>query len=206
MKKYIICACLGLCLLVAGAPAQAQHSEARIALESTINQVLAELEKPQLHDPEARVQVLERVEAIIVKLFNFDELSQRTVGQNWHSFSQDQRHRFSEAFKDLLRARYTNAFEGYNGGKVSYVKEAPLGSSGDQLQINTTVILPDKSVPVNYRMILKDRWYVYDVIIEGVSMVQNYRSQFQSVLRKNDPEELIRLVQQKALQTQNTQK
>lgn len=200
MKRYIIL----LCLLLVAAPLGAQEqSAARAALETTINQVLHELETPGLHDPATRTQVLDRVETIIEQLFDFEELSMRTVGPAWNSFSKDQQERFSAAFKELLRARYTDAFEGYNGGTVSYIKESPLGQNSNQLQIDTLVKLPDKSVPVNYRMMLKDRWYVYDIVIEGVSMVQNYRSQFQSVLRKNDPEELIKLVQAKAAEFHN---
>ena len=206
MKKYLALAVLALLLgispLAQAQISEAQQEEARTALEATINQVLAELQKPDLHEPANRRAVLEKVEDIIATLFSFDELSERTVGQGWDEFTDDQKQRFIEAFRDLLRARYTNAFTGYNGGTVSFVKEAPLGQNTNLLQIDTTVNLPDKSVPVNYRMILADRWYVYDVVIEGVSMVQNYRSQFQSVLRRYGAEELIKTVEQKAIETQ----
>ena len=195
---FFVPAVLVLHFMFSAVPAQANQPEARQALEATVNEVLAELNKQALKNPATRAASLERIEAIIVNLFCFDELSMRTVGPSWQNFTSDQQQRFIDAFKTLLRARYTGALEGYNGGSVTYGREAPVGSSTDKVQIDTTVNLPDKSVPMHYRLIMKDKWMVYDIIIEGVSMVQNYRSQFQSVLSKNDPEELIRLVKQKA--------
>jgi len=125
------------------------------------------------------------------------------VGPNWRNFNDGQKERFINAFEDLLRERYLGALEGYNGETVTYLKETPVGASGDKVQIDTMVNLKDKPVPMNYRMLRKNRWMVYDISIEGVSLVQNYRSQFQSVLNRGDAEELIRLVRQKADETKD---
>lgn len=181
--------------------ALAAPSEARQALQTTVTQVLNELKKPELKNPAARDAVLQRVEQIVLTLFSFEELSMRTVGPNWKNFSADQKSRFIDAFEDLLRERYLGALEGYSGETVTYIKETPVGSGGDKVQIDTQVNMKDKPVPMNYRMIRKNKWVVYDITIEGVSMVQNYRSQFQSVLNKGDAEELIKLVRQKADET-----
>lgn len=199
MKYFPVSALLlcAFCLFVqTGARAA---SPARQALENTVNQVLVELNKPELKNPSTRDAVLNNMERIVLTLFSFEELSMRTVGLNWKTFSQDQKARFMEAFEDLLRERYLGALEGYNGETVTYVKETPVGSGGDKLQIDTTVNIRNKDVPVSYRMMTRNgRWMVYDMIIEGVGMVQNYRSQFQAVLQKGDPEELIKLVRVKA--------
>lgn len=199
---YPAAACLALCLcLFAQAEARAE-SEARRSLEHTINQVLAELKKPELKNPATRDAILDQVERIILTLFSFEELSMRTVGPNWKNFSPDQQKRFMETFEDLLRERYLGALEGYSGETVNYLKETPVGSGADKVQIDTVVTIRDKTVPVNYRMLNKNRrWMVYDIIIEGVGMVQNYRSQFQAVLQKGAPEELIALVRVKADET-----
>jgi len=204
IKTYLAAACFALCLgLFVQAEAQAA-SDARQVLEKTVNQVLAELKKPELKNPATRDAVLANVERIVLTLFSFEELSMRTVGPNWKSFSQDQKTRFINAFEDLLRERYLGALEGYNGETVTYIREAPVGSGGDKVQIDTTVDITNKAVPVNYRMLRKgSRWVVYDMIIEGVGMVQNYRSQFQAVLQKGDPEELIKLVRVKADETRD---
>lgn len=204
MHRRLLAAALlcALCLFThTGAGAA---SPARQALESTINKVLAELDKPELKNPSTRNAVLANVERIVLTLFSFEELSMRTVGPGWKTFSQDQKTRFMGAFEDLLRERYLGALEGYDGETVTYVKETPVGSGGDKVQIDTTVNIRGKAVPVSYRMMTREgRWMVYDMIIEGVGMAQNYRSQFQAVLQKGDPEALIALVRAKADETRN---
>ena len=189
-----------LLMAFASGPASAA-SEPRTALENTVTQVLNELKKPELKNQATREGVLQNVERIIVSLFSFEELSMRTVGPNWRNFSADQKKRFIEAFEDLLRERYLGALLGYSGETVTYLKETPVGNAGDKVQIDTQVNMKDKPVPMSYRMLKKNRWVVYDIIIEGVSLVQNYRSQFQSVLQRGDADELIRLVRQKADET-----
>jgi phospholipid transport system substrate-binding protein len=177
-------------------------SEAGQALENMVNAVLVELKKPELKNPATRQAVLDRVEKIVVSLFSMEELSMRTVGPNWKKFSADQKKRFTAAFEDLLRARYLASLEGYNGETVAYKGEVPIGGGGDKVQIDSSVNIQGKDVPVSYRMLKKDRWVVYDVVIEGVSLVQNYRSQFQAVLQKGDADELIALVRARADETQ----
>jgi phospholipid transport system substrate-binding protein len=195
-----ICFLFALCLFFQDGARAA--SPARESLERTVDQVLAELKKPELKNPSARGVVLGNVERIVLTLFSFEELSMRAVGPNWKSFSQDQKTRFMAVFQDLLRERYLGALEGYSGETVAYVKETPVGAGGDKVQIDTTVNIRNKLVPVNYRMLnASGRWLVYDMIIEGVGMVQNYRSQFQAVLQKGDPEALIALVRAKAEET-----
>jgi phospholipid transport system substrate-binding protein len=179
-------------------------SEARQQLEATINEVLTELKKPELKNPATKGAVLNKVEGIIRRLFSFEELSMRTVGQEWRKMTPDQKQRFMNAFETLLRESYLDKLEGYNGEQVSYVGESS-STKGDKVEIKTTVNIKDKPVPVDYRMLKKGRWVVYDVIIENVSMVQNYRQQFQDIVSREGPERLIELVQAKA-QGAKTQK
>jgi phospholipid transport system substrate-binding protein len=200
--KIVVAACLLLLFAAMGQSRTEAASEAGQALDDTVTAVLVELKRPELKNPATRAAVLERVEKIITNLFSIEELSMRTVGPNWKNFTADQKKRFIEAFSDLLRERYAGSLDGYNGETVSYTGEVPIGGGGDKVQIDSTVSIRGKPVPVSYRMLKKGKWVVYDVIIEGVSMVQNYRSQFQSVLQKGDAEELITLVRAKATETQ----
>jgi ABC-type transport system involved in resistance to organic solvents, auxiliary component len=197
MKKILPALFLPLfCLMFMQDQACAADSPARTVLEQTINQVLAELQKPELKNPATRDTVLQRVEGIIRGLFSFQELSMRTVGPEWKNFSSDQKNRFSAAFETLLRETYLEKLDGYNGEQVSYSGELDLGKN--RVEIQTTVNIRNKPVPVSYRMIQRGNWVVYDVVIEGVSMVANYRSQFQSVLARDGAEKLIELVRIKA--------
>ncbi len=177
--------------------AVANMSEARGELENTVTRVLAELRKPELKNPATRGAVLAEVETIIRGLFSFEELSMRSVGPEWQNFTPEQRQRFSSAFETLLRVNYLEKLDGYNGERVSFLGESS-SSKGDKVEIKTSVDIKGKPVPVNYRMLKQGRWMVYDVIIEGVSMVQNYRSQFQSILAQGGAEKLIEQVRAKA--------
>ena len=177
--------------------AQAAPSEARQVLERTINEVLVELQKPDLKNPATRSAVLGRVERIIERLFSFEELAARTVGPHWSKFTPDQQTRFIGVFTTLLRETYLEKLDGYNGETVSYLGETS-STSGDKAEIKTSVNIKGKPVPVAYRLLKKSQWEVYDVIIEGVSMVQNYRSQFQQLMRAGEAEKLIEQVRVKA--------
>ena len=198
LKTFVLSGILlaGLCLWNPGA-AQAAPSLAHQELERTINEVLAELQKPELKNAATRNAVLSRVEKIIDRLFSFEELSSRTVGPNWNKFTPDQKKRFIDVFTTLLRENYLEKLDGYNGETVTYLSETS-SKTGDKVEINTSVTIKGKPVPVAYRMLKKTQWEVYDVIIEGVSMVQNYRSQFQQLLLSGDPEKLIEQVRVKA--------
>ncbi len=187
---------MGLCLWNAES-ARAAPSQAHQELELTINEVLSELQKPDLKNPATRNVVLGRVEKIIDRLFSFEELSARTVGPSWNKFTPDQQKRFIHVFTTLLRESYLEKLDGYNGETVTYLSETG-SKNGDKVEINTSVNIRGKPVPVAYRMLKKNQWEVYDVIIEGVSMVQNYRSQFQQLLVSGDAEALIEQVRVKA--------
>jgi len=193
-----------LCLF---APVKGEAApEARKALEDTVNQVMAELQRPGLHDPVQRKEIEDNIERIVLTLFNFEELSMRTVGPNWRNFTPDQQKRFMDAFETLLREVYTDALDDYSGETVTFIGETPIGSSGNRVQIDTSVTVNNRPVFVNYRMQREQdgRWMVYDIVIEGVGMVQNYRSQFQSVLQRGNVEELIRLVRARADEIRET--
>ena len=97
-----------------------------------------------------------------------------------------------QAFANLLLITYLDKIQGYNGEKIEYSGEV-LSTKGDRAEIQTIVTLSDgKPVPVAYRMMLKNgKWVVYDVLIENVSLIKNYRSQFQDVLTRGTPEQLI---------------
>ena len=158
---------------------------------------MKELENPGLQNPAQRTAILDRVEQIIQRLFDAEELSSRTVGPSWKTFTPTQKTQFTEAFTQLLRQPYLEKLEGYNGERVSYTGET-ASTNGDRVEIQTTVSIKGKDVPVAYRMLKKSQWEVYDVIIEGVSMVQNYRSQFQQLLVSGDADKLIEQVRTKA--------
>lgn len=174
-----------------GAGANAAQTPSQ-RLRETVDQVLLVLQEPDYRNPATRAPLRAKIERQVRTVFDFEEFSARTVGKNWPSFTDDQKKRFDDAFAELLLVTYLDKIQGYNGEQVAYTGEV-LSSRGDRAEVQTVVTLSDgKKVPVAYRMMLKNgQWVVYDVLIENVSLIKNYRSQFQDVLTKGTPDQLI---------------
>ena len=187
-----------LALCVAPVVAQAA-SPAHAALEGSINKVLDIIKNPAYANPATREGLKKDIEAELRVAFDFSEFSLRTVGPRWKEFSADQKKRFEDAFANLLMRTYVDKINGYNGEQVAFTGER-LNDKGDRAEIQTTIAMKDgKKVPVAYRMLPKDgTWRVYDVLVEGISLVKNYRTQFQEILASASPDELIGKVQAKA--------
>ena len=180
--------CLAVVLLLSSVmPALA--GEATQALSASVDQVILLLANPAYKDtatrPELRKKVIKTIEAI----FDTRELSRRALGAQWNNFSPDQQNRFVAAFGTLLQNTYLDKIESYTDEKVRYLSEDDLG--GGKTEIATKVVGKDKEIPITYRLVDHDGWRVYDVIIEGVSLVQNYRSQFGQILMNESPDVLI---------------
>ncbi len=204
--RTILSFCLAL-LVAAGVLAfSGTRAEAapgpRETLEKVVGQVIDILKQPGYVNPATRPPLRKQIESAVDTVFDFSEFSARTVGTKWQGFSTDQQRRFDEAFARLLLATYLNGVQGYNGEKVDYTGEK-LSSKGDRAEVSTIVTSSSgKAIPVNYRMMRKNgKWVAYDVIIENVSLIKNYRSQFKEILLKGNPEELIRRVGEKAVET-----
>lgn len=203
MKRSLRAFFVALCgvLILAGAVCAAESPMA--ALQVKVDQILDVLKQPAYKDPIKRVPMRAQIEKYVHEIFDFNEFSARTVGRNWPTFSEVQKQRFDKAFADLLLITYLDKVQGYNGEKIAYTGEV-MSSKGDRAEIQTVVTLSDgKAVPVAYRMMLKNgRWVVYDVLIENVSLIKNYRSQFQDVLSRGTPEQLIDKVEARARELQ----
>lgn len=188
--------------LMAPALAEASQPEAaRQALQTSIDRVLSLIRNPDYINPATRGPLRRQIEDEVYHIFDFGEFSSRTVGPRWKSFSETEKKNFSDAFAELLLNTYLNKVTGYNGETVQYtgITSSP---DGKRVEVNTFITMKDgKKMPVNYRMLLKDgSWRVYDVIIENISLVKNYRTQFQDILNTASPEELIAKVRAKAQQ------
>lgn len=197
----LLCA-LALGLTFFSSPAQAvpvPASPARQALETATNRILTCIKNPDYVNPATRSPLRQQIEDEVLHIFDFREFSSRTVGLRWRSFTPQQQKRFSDAFADLLISTYVNKIDGYNGEQVVYTGEIS-SAAGDRTEVRTVITMRDgKKVPVAYRMLPKDSgWRVYDVLIENISLVKNYRTQFQDILNSASPDQLIERVRVKA--------
>lgn len=189
---------LTLVLLPAGAQA---NSPARQSLETATNRILNFIKNPDYVNPATRGPIRQQIEDEVLHIFDFSEFSSRTVGPRWRNFTAQQKREFSDAFADLLINTYLNKIDGYNGEQVLYTGEVS-SAKGDRTEVRTVVTMKDgKKVPVAYRMLPKNgKWLVYDVLIENISLVKNYRTQFQDILNTNSPENLIARIKAKAME------
>ena len=192
-----------LLLLATVAPLSAATQSATETISRTVDVVLSIIKKPEMNDPAHRPEYFKQIEDHIKTIFDFTEFSARTVGPKWQSFTPEQKSRFEEAFASLLRATYIEKLEGYSGEKVEFTNEI-LGSKGDRAEVQSTLQMKDKSIPVAYRLLEKNNeWKIYDVRIENVSLIETYRGQLKDILRKGSAEDLIKTVEEKALQVKN---
>jgi len=192
-----------LLLTAAVAPTIAATQSATDTIRNTVNTVLDIIKNPEINAPATRQGLLKQVEDHVKTIFDFTEFSARTVGPKWNQFNLTQKARFEEAFASLLRASYIEKLEGYSGEQVKFTNEI-TGTKGDRAEVQSTLQMKDKTIPVAYRLLNRnDVWKVYDVRIENVSMVENYRGQLKDILRKGTPEDLIKTVEEKALQIKN---
>ncbi|WP_243438278.1 ABC transporter substrate-binding protein [Fundidesulfovibrio soli] len=163
--------------------------EAKDALKSSVDAVLNVLTTTKAGDS-GRV---EKLYTAVGRVFDPEELAKRTLAANWDSFNPDERQRFTKAFVKLLERTYLRRIEAYTDEKVVFLDESPLGDG--RAEVSTKIVTSTKEVPIVYRLIKKSDWKVYDVTIEGVSLVQNYRNQFNQILVKESPAQLISRVE-----------
>lgn len=165
-------------------------------VEGHVNNVLNVLRDPALKGDKAKKAKKEKVRVISEKMFDFNELSKRTLGMNWKNLNPDQQKEFINLYKDILEDAYADRIMSYSDEQVVFSKEIIL--SDDTAEVQSNIITKKAEIPIYYRVILKDGdWRVYDVIIEGVSLIKNYRTQFREILANKSPEELLKVLRKK---------
>ena len=205
MRIKLFLLALALCLITAALPASAAELTARQTAEAGADRIMALLSDPAFKDPATKPAIRQKVEAEVLQLFDFDEFSTRTVGPTWRKFTPEQKEAFKTAFTDLLRNTYIDTLDEYNGEKVRFTGEVSA-NNGKRVEVQMEFLASKQAYPVAFRMLeKKGRWVVYDVLIEGISMIKNYRDQFRDILSKGDPQTLIERVQAKA-EEQKTEK
>ena len=165
-------------------------------VEATVNRVLDVLRDSKLKSPVAKEKKKEKLRVIYKDMFDEIEFSKRTLTRNWNKFNPAERVEFVSLFEQVLEKSYMDKILDYSNEKIDFYKESML--SENQAEIQTKIITSSKEVPIFYRMILKNgKWKVYDVVVENVSLVQNYRTQFNDILGKNTPEQLLEILRKK---------
>jgi phospholipid transport system substrate-binding protein len=165
-------------------------------IKPQVERALEVLRDPALKAESAKAVKEKKIWAILDSVFDYTELSRRTLAQHWKKFSPDQQKEFISLFGKLLGTVYMDRIIAYKDEKVVFGKVTHL--SDKTAEVQSEVVQSSKSIPIYYRMILKGgEWKVYDVVIEGASLVQNYRTQFREILMNKKPEDLLKQLREK---------
>ncbi|MFP5258728.1 MAG: ABC transporter substrate-binding protein [Acidobacteriota bacterium] len=188
MHRFMACFVLFLVLMTATV-SSASAGPATDALSRSVDRIIALLADPAYKNENSRPAMRAKLISTIDEIFDMKELSRRALGAEWTKFSPEQQDRFVTAFGTLLQNTYLDKIESYSDEKVQYLKEQDFGA--DKAEVATKVVGKGKEIPIAYRLVDRGGWKVYDVVIEGVSLVQNYRSQFGQILMNESPDALI---------------
>ena len=177
-------------------PLQAFAATPKETVETEVNKVLTTLEDTSFKS-KPREAKIDEVGKIITAVFDFNELSKRTLGKNWKKLSAEQQTEFSGLFRKLLEGVYADRLLAYSDQKVIFDKEIMLKEG--QAEVQSYIVMADgKRMPLFYRLTDKSgQWKVYDLIIEGVSLVKNYHTQFRDILANGTPDKLIQILRDK---------
>ena len=165
-------------------------------VEANVNKVLDVLRDPALKADSAKEAKKEKIRSVYASMFDEVEIAKRTLANNWNKLNTTQRKEFVQLYRDILEKAYIDKILAYTNEKITYEKEVKL--TNNQFEVQTLIITSSKKIPIFYRvMLIGGTWKVYDVIIENVSLVQNYRTQFNNILAKNSPEQLLEILRKK---------
>ena len=177
----------------------AQEGSATDAVKTTIDQVLEILADESLKDPTRKQERLDRLQEVVGKRFDYTEMGKRTLGRHWKKLTDAQKTEFNGLFQKFLSNTYVGNVDGYAGEQVQYLKER---RKGDFAEVQTKVVSSKLQIPLDYRLFKKSNgWYVYDVVIDGVSLVRNFRGQFDRIIKSSSYEGLFKKLRSKTTST-----
>ena len=195
-SRSVIVACMALCLLGSLSPSIATAVTATEAVKSSIEQVVAVLEDKELKKAERVAERRQRLQKIFNDRFSYEEMSKRSLGAQWNHLNETQREQFVDLFRQLLARSYTGTIEGYSGERFQYLNEH---NEGEYSEVRTKLLSRKGEIPINYRLLrMSGDWQVYDIVVDGISMVSNYRAQFTKIIRSSSYEELVQKLQNKS--------
>jgi phospholipid transport system substrate-binding protein len=159
-------------------------------LRAQIDRVIKTVDDPDLKRDGKATERRAAVRKIAFETFDFEEMSKRALARHWQARTPAEREEFVKLFADLLERAYVSKIENYGGEKIAYNGDT---IEGDAALVKTKIITKQGTdVPVDYRMVKRnDRWLVYDVVIEGVSLINNYRTQFNKIIQTSSYQSLV---------------
>ena len=177
--------------LLAWSPAPAHAGAPTDQLKGAVDQIVKVLEDPGLkaqgREKERRAAIRREAETV----FDFGETAKRALGRHWQPLAEKDRQEFTSLFSDLIERAYISKIERYSGERITYTGESMDGAVAS---VRTRFVTKQGTeIPIDYRMQQRgDRWLVYDVVVEGISLINNYRTQFDKIIKTSSYAELVR--------------
>ena len=165
-------------------------------VRDTTNKIIAIVSDPALKAPEKKKEKDALIRTAVDERFNWEEMSKRTLARHWSARTEEEKKEFISLFSKLLERTYLDKVEGYSGEKVLYVDQVV---DGQYATVSVKIVTKtDTEISVLYRLKKDgDKWLVYDIVIEGVSLINNYRKQFNSIIVRNSYKELVEKLREK---------
>jgi phospholipid transport system substrate-binding protein len=194
MRRVLVLASAVLMVCLAGAP-EGAAGPLTDQFKGDLERVLSAIEETGKNGLDASRR-FEAIRSVAEPVFDWREMASRSLGVHWQARSEAERTEFVELFRDLIQRSYITQVERYSGEPVRFTGEKVDGNLG---LVNTRIVTrQNKEVPIDYRLLNRDgRWRVYDVLVEGVSLIGNFRTQFDKVIRTLGYGELIQRLKAK---------
>ncbi len=190
MAKRIIVLVVTI-LITLGSPLAHAATTPLNEVRETVDTILQTLKKQDLKKELKR----EKIATLIKKRFDFHVMSRQVLATNWKHATKEEREKFVTLFMDLLKNTYMERIEAYNNEKIKYVKEKVRGK---RALVDTLVVTKSVEIPIRYKLFLrKGEWFVYDVVIEKVSLIRNYRSSYKEIVKKEGISGLLKKMEDK---------
>lgn len=189
--RRILAAVVAVSVALLMAPAPSRAGEPTDQVRGAIDRVLEILKKKDLQAKEKRAERRTLLREEISKAFDFDEMAKRSLGPAWRQRTPEERKEYVALFRQVLENSYLGKVEAYQGEKIRYVKDSV--AEGRFAAVETLIVTgKGQEIPLNYRLVKeKSEWRVYDVVIEEISLVNNYRSQFAAILQRSSFQDLL---------------
>jgi phospholipid transport system substrate-binding protein len=196
MNRKVLYLLVALLVILLGSRTVCFAGEPTQQLKQTTDKILSILSDPDLKDSAKAQDRKQLISRAIDERFDWEEMSRRSLARHWAQRTPEEKKEFMQVYRQLLERTYLDKVEDYSGETVSYEGESVEGTYANvKVKILTTT---QREIPIEYRVMKKgSHWLVYDISIEGVSLVNNYRSQFNSILVKSSYKELIRKLKEK---------
>lgn len=194
--RVTLTALMGVCLSVVLEVAPVLAGPPTDSMKGTIDEVLRIIRDKELKQATKAEERRAQLEKVVAERFDYQEMSRRALGAPWNQLLDKEKQEFVSLFQTLLTNSYAEKVESYSGEGVQYLNER---TEKDYAEVRTKILSGKTEIPLDYRLINHGAdWRVYDVVVDGVSLVNNYRGQFTKILRASSYPDLVEQLRKKS--------